>query len=132
MDKLNDNEEVIYSGEKKYIVGLVKQYFDGLYCGDVGLLKSIFHEDVVLKSPNLRRSMNEWMRLVCSRDTPKERRDSYGFKILWVDIQANQAMVKVKCPLLEYRYIDYLGFLKEGGCWKIVSKMYAEESNAKY
>ncbi len=108
------------------IVVLVNEYFDGLYEADVEKLRRIFHEDAYLKAPGLRRSLNEWLELVASRSIPKVVGEAYDFKILSVDMQGEQAMVKVECPLLGNFYVDFLGFLKENGRWLIVNKMYAD------
>ena len=109
------------------IVVLVNEYFDGLYEADVEKLRRIFHEDAYLKAPGLRRSLNEWLELVASRSIPKVVGEAYDFKILSVDMQGEQAMVKVECPLLGNFYVDFLGFLKENGRWLIVNKMYADQ-----
>ena len=109
------------------IVVLVNEYFDGLYEADVEKLRRIFHEDAYLKAPGLRRSLNEWLELVASRAIPKVVGEAYDFKILSVDMQGEQAMVKVECPLLGNFYVDFLGFLKENGRWLIVNKMYADQ-----
>ncbi|MFT7560205.1 MAG: hypothetical protein ACI93R_002123 [Flavobacteriales bacterium] len=108
------------------IVEIVQNYTDGLHFGDVEKLKSIFHEDVVLKAPNLRRNLEDWLLTVQSRDVPAELGLPYDFEIQSIDIIRDQAMVKLRCPLFEYQYIDFIGFLKEGGQWKIVSKMYCD------
>jgi hypothetical protein len=38
-------------------------------------------------------------------------------------------MVKVKCPLFDFNYVDFLGLLKEQGQWLIVNKMYSDIAN---
>lgn len=111
------------------ISGLVKNYFDGLYFADVEKLKAIFHEDVVLKAPGLRRSREEWLEAVASRPIPSELGHEYNFELLAIEVVGQQAMVKVKCPLYDYSYVDFLGFLYENGQWQIVNKMYVDLSN---
>lgn len=106
------------------ILAITQHYFDGLHTADIHKLADIFHPDVVLKAPGLRRTREQWLALVRSREVPKERGDHYAFKVLSIDIVNDQAMVKVECPLIDQFYIDYLGFLKEDGRWLIVSKMY--------
>jgi hypothetical protein len=39
------------------ILELVTRYFDGLHYADTEKLRAIFHPDVVLKAPDLRRSL---------------------------------------------------------------------------
>jgi len=112
--------------EMQVIERIVTDYFDGLHQADVAKLRRIFHPDVVLKAPGLRRTMNEWLSAVASRPVPQEEGAAYRFKILSIEVIGEQAMVKVECPLFDYFYIDYLGLLREEGEWLIVSKMYCD------
>lgn len=117
--------------EFQLIQQLIKHYFDGLHFGDVDTLDQIFHDDVVLKSPNQRRTKKQWLDAVAQRPIPEESGYGYEYKILSIDIIQDQAMVKVACPLFEFNYVDYLGLLKENGQWSIVSKMYTNVKNTK-
>lgn len=114
-----DNNELI-------IRQLIQDYFDGLYQADTEKLERIFHDDVVLKAPGLRRPKVEWLKAVAARPVPAEQSEPYRFRILTVDIVAEQAMVKLECPLAEHFYIDFIGLLKENGRWLIVNKMYCD------
>lgn len=105
---------------------LMQDYFDGLYHADTEKLDSIFHDDVVLKAPGLRRPKTQWLQAVASRPVPADQSEPYRFNILTIDIVADQAVVKLECPLAEHFYIDFIGLLKEGGQWLIVNKMYCD------
>ncbi|SFD76524.1 nuclear transport factor 2 family protein [Pseudoalteromonas denitrificans] len=110
------------------ITALIQQYFDGLHNGDVSKLKSIFHHDVWLKAPGIRRSLKQWLTDVKERESPIHQERAFEFKLLSIDVVNNQAMVKVQCPLFNFNYIDFIGLLKEEGHWLIVSKMYTDIS----
>lgn len=112
------------SADKAVILAMLRDYFDGLYTADTEKLRNIFHEDVVLKAPGLRRSRDEWLKLVESRPIPENQGEPYRFSVLSLEIIAEQAMAKVDCPLLGNNYIDFIGLLKENGRWLIVNKMY--------
>lgn len=114
--------------EFQRILVVIQNYFDGLYFADVKKLDGIFHDDVVLKTPGMRRTKREWLTAVSSRPIPAEQGHGYNFKILSVEVHKDQAMVKVECPLLDYFYVDYLGLLKENQQWLIVNKMYTDMS----
>lgn len=105
---------------------IINQYFEGLYLGDTTLLADIFHPDAWLKAPNKRRSLTTWLDDVAKRETPKQRGQTFDFKILALDVVKDQAMAKIECPLFDYHYIDFLGLLKENGQWLIVNKMYTD------
>lgn len=113
------------------IRAMVEQYFDGLHHGDVSLLAGLFHADCELKTPNNRRSRKKWLSDVASRPVPYDIGHPWSYQILWLELEGDQAMVKVRCPLPHGNFTDYLGFLREGGVWKIVNKMYALEREEK-
>jgi len=106
------------------ITEILHSYFHGLYQGDVPKLTSIFHEDAWLKSPGSRRSLAQWLEDVSKRTPPVLLKQSFDFKILAIDLEQDQAMAKIHCPLFNFDYIDFLGLLKEDGQWRIVTKMY--------
>ena len=105
---------------------IVQDYFDGLHYGDVAKLRAIFHADAFLKAPGSRRSLEQWLAAVASRQVPSQQGRPYEFKLLSIEVIKDQAMVKLECPLFEHFYIDFLGLLKEDGRWKIVTKMYTD------
>lgn len=109
---------------------LVHQYFDGLHFGDDVLLGSIFHGDCVLKAPGLRRDKTAWLKRVKTRNKPQELGHAYAYRLQWIDIEGDQAMAKIYCPLLGDEFVDYLGFLYENGRWQIVNKMYSDRFRA--
>lgn len=120
------NESREYYDDLKIITDITEAYFSGLHEADIEKLRSIFHEDVVLKAPDLRRTRDEWLKLVASRPVPSKEGHEYRYKILSIELINNQAMVKAFCPLLGHEFIDFLGLLKEDGKWQIVSKMYTD------
>jgi hypothetical protein len=108
------------------ITAVIQGYFEGLYHGDVAKLSGLFHQDAWLKAPGVRRSLAQWLIDVGQRPTPFEQGSAYAFEILAIDLVQDQAMVKVKCPLFDFNYVDFLGLLKEQGQWRIVNKMYSD------
>ena len=113
-----------YQSDHEAIVGLLNDYFDGLFEGDVEKLRSIFHADAWLKGNNYRKTLNEWLEAVANRPIPCDEGMEYNFNIQSLEIIGDQAMAKVDAPLLAAHFIDFLGLLKEDGQWKIVNKMY--------
>lgn len=109
---------------------MVQDYFQGLHQGDATRLAALFHEDCVLKSPGSRRDLQRWLFDVANRPVPEAIGHTWAYRVVWLEVEGAQAMVKVDCPLPHGRYTDYLGFLHEGGHWKIVQKMYAHHPEA--
>ena len=113
-----------YQSDHETIVGLLNDYFDGLFEGDVEKLRSIFQDDAWLKGNNYRKTLNEWLEAVANRPIPRDEGMEYNFNIQSLEIIGDQAMAKVDAPLLAAHFIDFLGLLKEDGQWKIVNKMF--------
>lgn len=113
-----------YQQDYQAIIGVLNEYFDGLYKGDVSALRSIFHEDAVLKGNGYRKSRNEWLNAVANRPIPRDEGMAFDFNIQSLEIIGDQAMAKVDAPLLAAHFIDFLGLLKEDGQWRIVNKMF--------
>lgn len=111
------------------INSVVEAYFAGLFRADVELLKSIFDEKACLQAPNIRRTRDEWLALVASRAVPEQNGETWQFAILDSYQSGPQAVVKVRCPILGFDYIDYLSLLCENGHWQIVNKLYAEKES---
>ena len=118
------------TSDLEQVTSILEKYFQGLYHGDIQLLASICAEELVLFTPNKRRTLRAWLEDVDSRPTPKDHgeygTEGYNFKILSIELVGLQAMAKLYCPLLGHKYIDFIGLLKEQDQWKIVSKIYSE------
>ena len=112
--------------EVSLIRAIVETYFLGLHQGDAVMLQDLFHPDCVLKAPHQRRSMATWLQDVRQRVVPADIDHPWEYRIIWLEIMSEQAMVKLNCPLPHGHFTDYLGLLKEKNQWKIVNKMYAE------
>ena len=113
-----------YQADYQTIIGVLNDYFDGLYEGNVDKLRNIFHEDTVLKGNEYRRSRDDWLEAVANRPIPRDEGMAFSFNILSLEIVNDQAMAKVEAPLLAAHFIDFLGLLKEDGQWRIVNKMF--------
>jgi len=111
------------------IISVVDQYFNGLFNGDTRTLKNIFKEDAFLKAPDFRLGRDAWLQAVAERPIPRDTHPRDNFRIESIELVQEQAMVKVKCPLFDHDYVDFLGLLKEGEQWRIVNKMFVDTSN---
>ena len=113
-----------YQRDYQTIIGLLNEYFDGLYQGDISKLRGIFHEDVVLKGNGYRKTLDDWLDSVANRPIPRDEGMEFHFNIQSLEIVGDQAMARVNVPLLAAHFIDFLGLLKEDGQWRIVNKMF--------
>ena len=113
-----------YQPDYEAIIGVLNDYFDGLYEGDVSKLRSIFHDDAVLKGSDYRKTLDEWLNAVADRPVPRDEGMAFNFNIQSLEIVGDQAMAKVDAPLPAAHFVDFLGLLKEDGQWRIVNKMF--------
>lgn len=120
------NQSLVASYQPDYeaIIGMLNDYFEGLYEGDVGKLRRIFHDDAMLKGNGYRKTRDEWLEAVANRPIPRDEGMEFNFNVQSLEIIGDQAMAKVDAPLLAAHFIDFLGLLKEEGRWKIVNKMF--------
>jgi len=114
------------------IRAMVNDYFVGLHQGDAARLAALFHSDCVLKTPGQRRTQEQWLADVMARPVPCNTGHPWNYSIIRLEVDGDQAMVKVNCPLPHGGFVDYLGFLKEDGAWKIVNKMYALKTGGEH
>lgn len=120
----NRNPVASYQHDYEAIIGVLNDYFDGLYAGDVNKLRAIFGEDAVLKGNGYRKTRDEWLEAVANRPIPRDEGMAFNFNIQSLEIVGDQAMARVDAPLPAAHFIDFLGLLKEDGRWRIVNKMF--------
>jgi hypothetical protein len=118
----------MYSRSVKEIEGLITNYFEGIFYGDVAKLASCFHENVFIygdvKEVDYLKSVEEYIEGVKNRKSPNELNETFKMNIIGVDIQGKIAMAKLHVPMLGYNYYDYLSLVKINNDWKIVNKLF--------
>ena len=107
---------------------VLRAYCDGIYSGDVEGLRSAFHASAILwgevKGQPYYRPLDEYLTVVCGRESPRALGEGYGMKILAIEMQGNIALAKVRCRMLGYNYIDFLSLLYQDNRWGIVAKVF--------
>ena len=119
----------MYQKEIAAIEQLISNYFNGIYKGDVNLLRSCFQEGMVLygdiEGSEYVKGVEEYLEGVKTRKSPEELQESFEMKIIGVDILGKIAIAKLHLPMLGYNYYDYVSLTKMEGAWKIVNKVFA-------
>jgi Putative lumazine-binding len=112
------------------ILVVLADYFNGLYTGDTGLLRSVFHPGAALfadlNGQPYHKSLDEYLEGVENRESPEELGEPYQMKVLSLDVTHNIATAKVHVPARGNNYYNYLGLVKRDGGWIIVNKIFAE------
>jgi hypothetical protein len=118
----------------KQIAGVLEDYFQGIYSGDVQLLKYVFHVRCTLfgeiKNATYLKSFDEYLDVVKNRKSPKELGETFRMNIVSIEVLGNIAYAKAHVPMFEFNYYDYLSLLKnDQGCWQIVNKLFTHVEN---
>lgn len=112
------------------IARALQPYFDGLYEGDVGKMRQIFHPSCMLYSAPEERAnqidLEKYYSSVQARPSPKslgQARHDAILSVLATDEGAATAILRTaRAPRL---YSDFLSLLRIDGRWQIVAKTYS-------
>ncbi|MEM8684078.1 MAG: nuclear transport factor 2 family protein [Pseudomonadota bacterium] len=109
--------------------GVIGDYLDGLYDGDVEKLDRVFHPRAIYATADeaepLYRNMGEYFPVVAERLSPAERDESRNGDI--DDIQfagENTAFARVRTAMLGRDFVDFLSFVREDDRWLIIAKVF--------
>jgi hypothetical protein len=119
---MKTNEE-----EKTAIVQALKDYFQGIYDGNVGLLKKVFHEKTLIfgdvNGQPYAKSLDEYLDGVAQRTSPKDSGKPYETETIQIDVINTIAVAKVRVQMYQFNYYNFLSFHKIQGQWMIVNKL---------
>lgn len=111
------------------ISAVLQIYFDGLYRGDVGLLKSVFHPDALLfgevRGAPYQNTVDGFLQAVASRRSPQQRGEQFLMEAMDIQRLNRIAYVRARCPMLGCDYLDYLALVFDGERWLITNQMIA-------
>lgn len=107
---------------------LLKNYFDGLYKGDVDLLRSVFHPEAQLfgeiRGKAYRNSVDGFLTAVGGRKSPHSLGEPFAMEVLELQVKNQVAHVRARCPMLGFNYLDFLALVNDGQRWQIVNKTF--------
>lgn len=106
----------------------VERYFDGLYRGDAGLLREVFHPRAalsgVVKGEPYHRELEDYLAVVARRASPESLGEPRRMSVLSLETLGSIAIAKAHCPMLGFNYVDALSLLHEGDEWRIIHKLF--------
>ena len=118
----------MYTDNAIRITKTINTYFEGIFYGDIGKLKSVFTNSANLygdiKGVEYAKSLNEYLEGVEGRQSPSELNEKNTMKIVGLDILGNVAIAKLHVPMLGFNYYDFLSLSVIDGKWKIVNKLF--------
>jgi hypothetical protein len=106
---------------------LAAYYFQGIYAGNVELLKKAFYPGTFLfgdiNGQPYAKTLDEYLEGVADRTSPKDSGKPYQTEIISIDVIHSIAIAKVRVKMYEFNYYDFLSFHKIDEKWVIVNKM---------
>ena len=116
--------------DRQEILSIMDNYFQGIWEGDVALLRSCFHPDTELfgevHGQPYRKHLADYLDGVAARKSPQDSGEEFRMRIISIDISHTIAMAKLSVPMLGFNYVDYLSLVKLDGRWCIVGKVLSD------
>ncbi|GAB4511158.1 MAG: nuclear transport factor 2 family protein [Roseibium sp.] len=108
---------------------VIADYFDALYHCDTSLLQKVFHERAIYatadETPLLTRTMAEYVPVVAARQSPASRSEPRRDVIDEIQFAGeNTAFARVRCSIGDKDFTDFLTFVRDGGRWRIMAKVF--------
>jgi hypothetical protein len=112
---------------RKQITSVLENYFNGIFAGDIHLLRSAFHPMAFLSGdingePYFK-TLEQYLDGVKNRKSPNELGAKFGMEIISIEIINTIAVAKTHVPIFEYNYYDLLSLSLIDGKWVIVNKL---------
>ena len=108
-------------------VALEQNYFEGIYQGNVDLLKQIFHPGTLvfgdINGVPYAKTLQQYLEGVASRQSPKDSGKPFKGEIISIKVVNSIAIAEVKVKMYDFYYHDLLSFHQIDGHWLIVNKM---------
>ncbi|WP_431244415.1 nuclear transport factor 2 family protein [Flavobacterium sp. P21] len=108
-------------------VALEQNYFEGIYQGNVDLLKQIFYPDTLLfgdvNGVPYSKTLVQYLDGVANRQSPKDSGKPFKGEIITIKVVNSIAIAEVKVKMYDFYYHDLLSFHRIDGHWFIVNKM---------
>ena len=118
----------MYQEKANEITAVVKDYFDGIFYGDVDKLRGSFTENAHIygdiQGDEYSKTLDEYLTGVAGRQSPSKLEEEYRMELVGLDIIGNVALAKVRLPMLGFNYYDFLSISLVQGEWKIVNKVF--------
>ncbi len=117
-----------YEEHVKTIHKVIRDYFDGIYEGNIDKLQDSFAPEARLygdvKGVEYAKTLKEYLAGVKSRKSPSELQEKFGMEIVGVEVIGKVAIVKAHLKMLGFNYYDFLSLSIVKGDWKIVNKVF--------
>ena len=119
----------MFNSKVRQVNEVVKNYFEGIFHGNVEQLKSSFATTAYIygdiNGAEYAKSLDEYLGGVAARKSPSELGETFEMQLEGINFIGNNAMVRAHLPMLGYNYYDYLILSIVNNEWKIVGKIFS-------
>lgn len=111
---------------------LEKDYFQGIYEGDIDAMDRIFYPHALLfgdvKGQPYAKTYEQYIDAVKKRQSPKDSGKPFKGEILNIKVVNSIAIAEVRVKMFEFHYHEFLSFHKINDNWVIVTKMMSDQN----
>jgi Putative lumazine-binding len=116
-----------YIDDNTAVAAVLSNYFEGVFNGDVALLRKVFHPQSLVAGdvhgkPYFK-TLDEYLDGVQNRKSPGSLGEVFRMEVVSVEIMNSIAIAKAHLPMFEFNYYDLLSLTKVNGEWVIVNKL---------
>ncbi|NIJ52355.1 nuclear transport factor 2 family protein [Dyadobacter arcticus] len=116
-----------YTDNSAAVSAVLSNYFNGVFKGDIELLKQVFHPQALVagdvNGTSYFKKLDEYLNGVKNRKSPFELNEEFRMEILAIEIINSIAIARVHVPMFDFNYYDLLSLNKINGEWVIVNKL---------
>lgn len=111
---------------------LDKDYFQGIYEGDIDAMDRIFYPGALLfgdvKGLPYAKTYDQYIDAVKNRQSPKDSGKPFKGEIINIKVVGSIAIAEVRVKMFEFHYHEFLSFHKLNDNWVIVTKMMSDQN----
>jgi hypothetical protein len=115
--------------DEQQVRGVIADYFEALYHGDVAGFRKVLHPLVRLTSATdgvlINLDLETYMSMVAGRPSPASRNDPRDDGILSLEVSSpTTAHARLKDMYVPKRFVNEITFIKIDGRWQIIAKVW--------
>ncbi|WP_019960022.1 nuclear transport factor 2 family protein [Woodsholea maritima] len=113
------------------LMGVMAQYFEGLYQADIDVLGPVFHRDARYVNASaghyVALSLPDYLARVKARTPPAHTGDARKDQVISVRCEGDMAFITARMEMVGLAYLDYLTFIRTDETWQIIAKIFTHQ-----
>lgn len=117
--------------DRTALMGVMAQYFEGLYQADAAMLSPIFHPDARYVNASeghyVALSLPDYLERVKARTPPAKTGDARHDQVISVQCEGEMAFITARMEMMGLSYLDYLTLIRTDQTWQIIAKIFTHK-----